>query len=67
MSGIHWAIVGGESGHGARTMKPEWVEDVYRACQAQNVMFFFKQWGGVHKSKRAESFMVARMMTCPCA
>lgn len=51
MSGIHWAIVGGESGHGARIMKPEWVENIYRACKAQNVIFFFKQWGGVHKSK----------------
>jgi protein gp37 len=51
MSGIHWAIVGGESGHGARTMKPDWVENVYRACRAQDVIFFFKQWGGVHKSK----------------
>jgi protein gp37 len=51
LSGIHWAIVGGESGRGARTMHPEWVENIYRVCTAQNVIFFFKQWGGVHKSK----------------
>jgi protein gp37 len=50
-SGINWAIVGGESGHGARVMKLEWVENVYRACREQDVIFFFKQWGGVHKSK----------------
>jgi protein gp37 len=49
--GIDWAIVGGESGHGARMMQPAWVENVYRACKAQDVIFFFKQWGGVHKSK----------------
>jgi protein gp37 len=51
ISGINWAIVGGESGHGARVMKLEWVENVYRACREQDVIFFFKQWGGVHKSK----------------
>jgi len=51
LSGIHWVIVGGESGHGARTMQPEWVESVYRLCKEQNVAFFFKQWGGVHKSR----------------
>jgi protein gp37 len=49
--GIHWAIVGGESGHGARPMQPEWVENVYRVCRRENVPFFFKQWGGVQKSK----------------
>ena len=51
ISGIDWVIVGGESGHGARTMQPEWVEGVYRICQEQRVSFFFKQWGGVKKSK----------------
>jgi protein gp37 len=51
LSGIDWAIVGGESGHGARPMEQEWVERVRELCRAQNVFFFFKQWGGVHKSK----------------
>ncbi len=51
LSGIHWVIVGGESGHGARPMKREWVISVRRQCRAQDVPFFFKQWGGVHKSK----------------
>jgi protein gp37 len=50
ISGIDWAIVGGESGHGARLMQPEWVENIYRICNDQGVAFFFKQWGGVHKS-----------------
>src|SRR5260370_1473142 len=43
ISGIHWAIVGGESGRGARPMKQEWVENVLRICREGNVAFFFKQ------------------------
>jgi protein gp37 len=50
LSGIDWVIVGGESGHGARPMKEEWVQNVLRACKASQAIFFFKQWGGVHKS-----------------
>jgi protein gp37 len=46
---IHWVIVGGESGFGARPMKIEWVREIFRACRKQNVPFFFKQWGGVRK------------------
>ncbi len=51
LTGIHWVIVGGESGHGARPMKPEWVLNILRQCHEQSVKFFFKQWGGVRKSK----------------
>lgn len=51
LSGIHWVIVGGESGPGARPMKREWVISVRRQCRQQNVPFFFKQWGGVRKSR----------------
>jgi protein gp37 len=51
ISGIDWAIVGGESGHGARPMDKKWVERIHRLCKAEGVDFFFKQWGGVHKSK----------------
>lgn len=46
LSGIHWVIVGGESGPNAREMKPEWVENIQEQCEAENVSFFFKQWGG---------------------
>ncbi len=46
---IHWVIVGGESGPGARPMKPEWVDSILSQCQQHNVAFFFKQWGGVRK------------------
>lgn len=47
LSGIHWVIVGGESGHGARPCKEEWVRLIRDKCVANNVPFFFKQWGGV--------------------
>lgn len=51
LTGIDWVIVGGESGAGARPMNPEWVRDLRDQCQEQGVAFFFKQWGGVQKSK----------------
>lgn len=51
LTGIHWVIVGGESGAGARPMKEEWVRDWLAKCQRAKVKFFFKQWGGVRKSE----------------
>jgi protein gp37 len=49
LNGIDWVIVGGESGHGARPMKKEWVISVRNECKREGVPFFFKQWGGVRK------------------
>ena len=49
LRGIHWVIVGGESGPGARPMQIEWVREIFRACRSEKVPFFFKQWGGVRK------------------
>lgn len=46
LRGIHWVIVGGESGPGAREMREEWVREVRDQCMASGVAFFFKQWGG---------------------
>jgi protein gp37 len=51
LSGIGWVILGGESGHGARPMREEWVVSVRDQCQAAGVPMFFKQWGGVQKRK----------------
>lgn len=48
---IHWVIVGGESGVGARPMQLAWVEAVLQHCEDARVPFFFKQWGGVRKHK----------------
>ena len=49
LDGIDAVIVGGESGAGARPMHKEWVESILRQCREQEVLFFFKQWGGVRK------------------
>jgi protein gp37 len=49
LSGISWVIVGGESGHGARPMRADWVRSLRDQCQDVGVSFFFKQWGGVRK------------------
>lgn len=46
LSGIAWVIVGGESGYGARPMKPEWAINIRNQCVKAKVAFFFKQWGG---------------------
>ncbi|MDF1645088.1 MAG: phage Gp37/Gp68 family protein [Pseudomonadales bacterium] len=58
LKGIHWVIVGGESGVGARPMKEEWALKVKSQCLNAGVDFFFKQWGawgsdGVHRNKKA--------------
>jgi protein gp37 len=51
LTGISWVIVGGESGHGARPLKKEWVLSIRDQCKAFGIPFFFKQWGGVRKTK----------------
>lgn len=43
--GIHWVIVGGESGPNARPIKEEWVDEIYSQCNKYKTAFFFKQWG----------------------
>ncbi len=58
LRGIHWVIVGGESGPKARPMAPEWVENVRRQALEAGVAFFFKQWGtwgadGKRRNKKA--------------
>jgi protein gp37 len=49
LENIHWAIVGGESGHKARPMDEDWVLDIHEQCKKAGVSFFFKQWGGKNK------------------
>jgi len=51
LTGIDWVIVGGESGHNPRPMKPEWVLNIKEQCKHAGVPFFFKQWGGRNKKK----------------
>lgn len=50
LRGIHWVIVGGESGPGARPIEESWVRSVHSECKAHGIPFFFKQWGGVRKA-----------------
>lgn len=46
LQGVAWAIVGGESGPGARPMHPDWARRLRDICARDGVAFFFKQWGG---------------------
>lgn len=63
LNGIGWVIVGGESGVQARQMKKTWVQNIKRQCDAQNIPFFFKQWGtwgedGIKRTKKANGNMI---------
>jgi protein gp37 len=50
LRGIHWVIVGGESGHRARRMEPSWVRSIREQCAYSGTAFFFKQWGAFDES-----------------
>jgi protein gp37 len=56
LDGIHWAIVGGESGPRARPMAPGWVAEIEAMCRTKRVAFFFKQWGGKRRSATGRIF-----------
>jgi len=51
LEGIDWVIVGGESGPQARPMNPTWARDIRDQCVSAGIPFFFKQWGGVQRTK----------------
>lgn len=58
LDGLSWIIVGGESGHRARRMRPEWARSIRDQCRRAGVAFFFKQWGafdemGIRRGKAA--------------
>jgi protein gp37 len=64
LAGIHWLIVGGESGSNARPMSPMWAENIRRQASKQRVPFFFKQWGawgpdGVRRAKKSNGRALA--------
>jgi protein gp37 len=56
LSDMDWVIVGGESGPGARPMRPEWVAAIHEQCVSHGTPFFFKQWGGVFKKRNGREF-----------
>jgi protein gp37 len=55
LSGIHWAIVGGESGKAARAIREEWIDEIYDQCSSYDTAFFFKQWGAWGKDNKRRS------------
>lgn len=57
LTDIDWAIVGGESGPGARPMNISWVDEIKTACDQSGTAFFFKQWGGINKKKTGREYL----------
>jgi protein gp37 len=55
LAGIHWVLLGGETGPGARPMEIEWAREVRDQCIAQSVAFYFKRWGGPRPKKSGTS------------
>jgi protein gp37 len=56
LTGIDWAIVGGESGPRSRPIEERWVDEIYDLCEAAGSAFFFKQWGGRNKKSAGRSY-----------
>ncbi|MBO6521330.1 MAG: phage Gp37/Gp68 family protein [Rhodospirillales bacterium] len=56
LNGVHWAIVGGESGHNARPICEEWIDEIHKLCKRHGTAFFFKQWGtwGADNKRRSK-------------
>lgn len=55
LSGVQWAIVGGESGKSARPIKESWIDEIHEQCARQGTAFFFKQWGTWGKDNKRRS------------
>jgi protein gp37 len=55
LHGIHWVIVGGESGAKSRPVKEIWVQNILKQCKNERIPFFFKQWGGFNKKKNGKT------------
>ena len=56
LTGVHWAIIGGESGPRARPMSQDWIDEIYEQCEDAGTAFFFKQWGGRNKKAAGRSY-----------
>jgi protein gp37 len=66
LTGIDWAIVGGESGRNSRAMKEEWVLEIQDECERTGTAFFFKQWGGVNKYAEGSRLKGKEYKNFPC-
>lgn len=67
LTGIHWVIVGGESGPRARSMDPAWVNEIEAMCRRAGIAFFFKQWGGTSKKRTGRLFKGETVDEMPAA
>lgn len=67
LNGVHWVIVGGESGPRSRPIKVEWIREIRDQCQARKVPFFFKQWGGLRPKTGGRELDGLEWNQCPCA
>lgn len=67
LSGVDWAIVGGESGPGARAIEADWVRRLRDTCLDQKVAFFFKQWGGRSPKARGNELDGRQWLEIPLA
>lgn len=65
LAGIHWAIVGGESGPDARPMDPKWIDEIFDQCVDADAAFFFKQWGGKNKKATGRTYRGCTWDTLP--
>src|SRR5262249_8339717 len=65
LTGVHWVIVGGESGPRARSMDPEGVHEIEAMCPKTGTGFFFKQWGGTNKKRTGRLFRGATVDEMP--
>ena len=60
LTAMDWVVVGGESGPNCRPLEEFWVVNLRNQCKEQNVMFTFKQWGGLNrKEKKRKQFVIA--------
>lgn len=55
LRGIHWAIIGGESGKAARLIQEKWIDEIHHQCTQHGTAFFFKQWGTWGKDSKRRS------------
>lgn len=55
LRGVHWAIVGGESGRSARPIRESWIDEIHAQCVRHGTAFFFKQWGTWGKDNKRRS------------
>lgn len=63
LRGINWVIVGGESGHKARPMNPDWARKIREQCEKHHIAFFFKQWGAFNsEGKRVGKKAAGRLL-----